>query len=249
MFYDKKERYKMNILDTYVKAYQGKNLYDFDNEIILKWYPHRLIKLAGPATSMLELGLGHGITTEIFSKHFKRYLVLDGSAAVIDNFRKNFSDCTAEIVEIFFENFDTSEKFDIINMGFILEHIDNPHLILTLYKKFLAPGGKIFISVPNAEVLNRRIGNLAGMLPDITSLSDNDRMLGHQRYFTVNTLTQTVNAAGYKIEHIEGIYLKPITTEQILSLKFDDNIIKALCELGINYPELSCGMLAEISII
>lgn len=235
-----------NILDSHVKAYQGNNLYDFDNEIILKWYPHRVIKSSGAANSMLELGLGHGFTTDIFSKHFQRYVVLDGSKAVIENFKQNFPSCTAEIVETYFENFLTEEKFDIINMGFILEHIDNPHQILTHFKQFLAPGGKVFVSVPNAEVLNRRLGNLAGLLPDMTVLSDNDRLLGHKRYYTVETLTEEIRAAGYNLVRMEGIYLKPFTTTQILSLNFDEKIIKALCEVAIDYPELACGMLAEI---
>lgn len=236
-----------NILDSHVKAYQGSNLYDFDNEIILKWYPHRVIKFAGDASSMLELGLGHGYTTEIFSHHFKRYLVLDGSPAVIENFKKRYPDCTAEIKETYFENFSTTERFDVINIGFILEHIDNPYQILTKFREFLAPNGRMFVTVPNAEVLNRRLGNLAGLLPDMTVLSANDYLLGHKRYYTVETLTSEIKNAGYKLERIEGIYLKPFTTQQIISLNFSKEIINALCEVAIDYPELSCGMLAQFS--
>ena len=88
-----------NILDNHVKAYQGNNTYDFDNEIILKWYPHRVIKFADNAKSILELGLGHGFSTDILSRHFSRYLVLDGSAAVIENFKKKYPYCSAEILE------------------------------------------------------------------------------------------------------------------------------------------------------
>jgi hypothetical protein len=104
----------------------------------------------------------------------------------------------------------------------------------------------MFVSVPNAEVLNRRLGNLAGLLPDMTVLSDNDRLLGHKRYYTVKTLTEEIEKAGYELVRMEGIYLKPFTTTQILSLNFDKEIIRALCEIAIDYPELSCGMLAQI---
>ena len=48
---------------------------------------------------------------------------------------------------------------------------------------------------------------------------------------------------------MEGIYLKPFTTNQILSLDLDRSIIESLCALGVDYPELSCGLLAEISIL
>jgi hypothetical protein len=56
-----------------------------------------------------------------------------------------------------------------------------------------------------------------------------------------------VSDAGYKIEKMEGIYLKPFTTRQILSLNLADDIIQALCEVGIEYPELSCAILAQLT--
>ena len=48
----------VNTLDKHVAAYQGDNLYDFDNEILLTWYPQRVLHHAGAAHSLLELGLG-----------------------------------------------------------------------------------------------------------------------------------------------------------------------------------------------
>lgn len=234
-------------LDVHVAAYTGENLYDFDNEILLTWYPQRIINNTKDARSILELGLGHGFTTNIFSNNFDRHVVLEGSPAVIQNFKKKFPECDAQIEESYFETFSTEEKFDVIVMGFILEHVDNPFEIISRYKKFLAPGGKIYLAVPNAEVLNRRLGHLAGMLKDMDTLSENDLLLGHKRYYTVSSLSAEIAQAGYKIDKMEGIYLKPFTTSQIVSLNLDKKIIHALCEVGVAYPELSCGILAQIS--
>ena len=236
-----------NALDQHVAAYQGDNLYDFDNEILLTWYPQRLLHHAGAASSLLELGLGHGYTTDIFSRRFKRHVVLEGSPAVIGNFQDKHPGCRAEIVETWFENFATEERFDVIVMGFILEHVDDPLLILRRFRKFLVPGGRMFLAVPNAEALNRRLGRLAGLLDDVTTLSDNDHLLGHKRFYTVETLNADIALAGCGVDRLEGIYLKPFTTQQILSLKLDRRVIDALCVVGIDYPELSCGLLAEIS--
>ncbi len=238
-----------NKLDSHLEAYQGNNIYDFDNEILLNWYPKRIIKLIGePKTkSLLELGVGHGFSTNVFSEVFDRHLVLDGSKAVIDNFNTNYPDCKAEIVETYFENYETDEKFDVIVLGFILEHVDDPCEILSKYRDFLAPNGKMYLAVPNAEVLNRRLGNLAGLLDNVESLSSTDILLGHQRYYTVKTLSDDIQKSGYNIEKIEGIYLKPLTTEQMTSLNLGKDIISSLCEIGIDYPELSCGILTEVS--
>jgi len=234
------------ILDSHVAAYNGQNLYDFDNNIQLNWYPQRILRFTENPKSILELGLGHGFTAAIFSNHFDRHLVLDASPAVIENFKKRFPDCRAEIVATYFEDFVSDEKFDLIVLGFILEHVDNPVEIMTYYRGFLAPRGKMFVTVPNAEVLNRRLGHLAGMLEDMHHLSDHDRMCGHKRYYTVKSLTEEVRRAGCEIERMEGIYLKPFTTLQMISLNFDQKVINALCTVGVDYPELCCGILAEI---
>lgn len=236
-----------NQLDVHVAAYQGKNIYDFDNEILLTWYPKRIAHVVKDPRSVLDLGLGHGFATEIFSDRCARHVVLEGSPAVIQNFKLTFPDNRSEVIETYFEEFETEERFDLIVMGFILEHVDDPLLILNRFRKFLTPTGKLFVAVPNAEVMNRRLGHLAGMLPDMGALSENDLLLGHQRYFTVSSLTKLVSDAGYTIEKLEGIYLKPLATSQILSLNLADNIIQAMCEIGIEYPELSCGMLAQLT--
>lgn len=236
-----------NELDNHLKAYQGENIYDFDNHILLKWYPERVRRFSPAANSLLELGLGHGITANAFGKHFKRHVVIDASPAVIANFRTAYPDSQAEVVECYFENFNTAERFDTIVFGFILEHVDDPVLILRHFRQFLAPGGRMFVTVPNAEVLNRRLGHLAGMLPDMTALSEHDLLLGHKRYYTVETLRSDLECAGYVITRLEGIYLKPLTTTQMLSHNFDQRVIDALCLVAIDYPELSCGLLAEVA--
>lgn len=236
-----------NALDNHVQAYQGSNIYDFDNLIQLKWYPQRVVQFSKGASSLLELGLGHGITTGVFAQHFERHVVVDASPAVIENFRRRFPDSKARIVESYFETFDTTERFDVIVFGFILEHVDDPILVLKHFRRYLAPGGRMFVTVPNAEVLNRKLGHLAGMLPDMQQLSEHDLLLGHKRYYTVASLREDVLQAGYEIKRLEGIYLKPLSTSQMLSLKLDDSIIRALCLAAIDYPELSCSIFAELT--
>ena len=237
-----------NTLDNHVQAYQGLSIYDFDNTIQLEWYPKRIVQFSEGAASLLELGLGHGITTGVFEQHFKRHVVVDASPAVIENFRKKFPRSKVEIAESYFETFDTPERFDVVVFGYILEHVDDPVAILKHFRQFLAPGGRMFLSVPNAEVLNRKLGHLAGLLPDMQLLSEHDLLLGHKRYYTVESLQQDIRQAGYEVRRLEGIYLKPFTTSQMMSLKLDEKVIQALCLAAIDYPELSCGILAELAL-
>lgn len=236
-----------HLLDIHATAYQGGNLYDFDNGILMNWYARRVCALAPRARSLLELGLGHGITTRLFGDHFSRHVVVDGSPSVIGHFRRQHPDCHAEIVEAWFEHYETDERFDVIVCGFVLEHVEDPVLLLARMRRLLAPGGRMFVAVPNAEGLNRRLGHLAGLLPDMQALSAHDLLLGHRRYYTVRSLHEHVESAGASIARLEGIYLKPLTTRQMLAQNLEPRFLDALCQVGIDYPELSCGLLAEVA--
>ncbi|HRK84939.1 MAG TPA: class I SAM-dependent methyltransferase [Alcaligenes faecalis] len=234
-------------LNQYAQSYEGSSIYDLDNGVMLNWYSKRIIRLLNPALSVLELGIGHGYTTYNFARYFADYVVLEGSGHVIDQYQRNYPDSTAQFINGRFEDFTADRQFDVIVMGFVLEHVDDPVGLLARYRAYLKPGGRVFVAVPNAHAMNRRLGHLAGLLEDMQALSDYDFALGHKRYYSRETLALDIDQAGYQLHSLEGIYLKPFTTRQIQSLDLDDNVFKALCELGVAYPELSCAMLAELT--
>mgnify|MGYP003602488297 CR=1 FL=1 len=237
-----------NKLDTFIEAYSDNFNYAFDNNIILNWYPLRIMDLCSKESNLLELGIGHGFSTDRFSQHFSSHVVIDGSASVISQFRKHYPTSRAVVVESYFETFDTETKFDLIIMGFILEHVDDPQTVLRRFKAFLNPGGRCFIMVPNGESLHRRFGHSAGLLDDMMALGQGDIALGHKRTYSSESLTIELNTAGYKVVRKEGLFMKPFTTPQLKSLQLDDKIIRAMCTVAIDYPELSCALLFEAEV-
>ena len=56
----------------------------------------------------------------------------------------------------------------------------------------------MFVTVPNAKSLNRRLGLELGIIDDIYSLNANDLALGHQRQYCRDTLRQTLRKTGYR---------------------------------------------------
>ncbi len=231
-------------LNAFADAYENDNIYALDNRLMLNWYPQRILKKSS-GESLLELGLGHGYTTQLLSKHFPRHVVIDGSAEIIQRFRHLYPDNPSEIVECYFENFTTDIRFDVVCMGFVLEHVADPNLILKRFRRFLKPRGKLFVSVPNATALNKQLGYEAGMLADMMALSEADLAFGHQRLFTRKSLERLVQDCGYKVISTEGIFLKPIATHQIKQLNMSEAILQAMLTVGIDYPELCVGLLLE----
>ena len=237
----------MNKLDKVSTEYMPGSATEIENNLILNWYPTRILDRVGRETagSILELGIGHGYTTPLFNDFFDRHVVIDGSPVVIEQFRKNYQLESLEIVESYFETFDTHEAFDVVLMGFVLEHVDDPELLLNRYRQFLKPGGRLFVAVPNAKSMNRRLGLAMGKIDDIYSLNENDLALGHQRQYCLHTLRETLERADYDCVWEEGIYLKPLPLGYMQQMpEFDENL-QAMLKVGVDFPELCVGLLVE----
>jgi 2-polyprenyl-3-methyl-5-hydroxy-6-metoxy-1,4-benzoquinol methylase len=233
-------------LNAVSSEYRPNAATEIENNLILNWYPHRIINRFGHASSLLELGLGHGYTARIFSTASDQYVVIDGASVVIEQFRQNNPSFNGEIVESYFEDYTPSTLFDVVVMGFVLEHVDDPDLILERYHRFLAPNGKLFVAVPNAKSMNRRLGLELGLIDDIYSLNANDRALGHQRQYCRDTLTTAVLRAGYRVTHEEGIYLKPLPLGVLKTLDNFEGNLQAMLNIGIDFPDLCVGLLMEL---
>ncbi len=235
-------------LNAVSSEYRPNAATEIENDLMLNWYPHRITGRFGRCDSLLELGLGHGFTARIFTEACDRYTVVDGSSVVIDLFRQNTPGFRGQIVEGYFEDYTPDETFDVIVMGFILEHVDDPDLILERYRAFLKPGGKLYVAVPNAKSMNRRLGLEMGMIDDIYSLNANDHALGHQRQYCRDTLTAAVQRAGYRITHEEGIYLKPLPLGVLKTLPDMQANLQAMLHVGIEFPDLCVALLMELEV-
>ena len=175
-----------------------------------------------------------------------RYTIVEGSREIIEAFRSETPiPSSTELIHSYFEDFQPKEKFDVIEMGFVLEHVNDPEAIIRQYQQFLAPVGTLFIAVPNARSLHRLIGHEAGLLDDLYRLSQEDLQLGHQRYFDCASLRKLVLDAGLKIVNVEGILLKPLTTGQLQSLNLPSAVVEGLLKVGVSYPDICNSILVE----
>ena len=237
----------MNSLDQFTSQYKPGAVTYTENDLVLHWYPQRIIERLGDTASLslLELGLGHGISARQFHPRFKSHTVIEGSREVISQFTAKQPIEGLRIVEGYFESFVTAERYDVIVMGFVLEHVDDPALIVSHYRAMLKPGGRLFVAVPNAKSLNRRLGAALGKIKDIYELNANDHLLGHQRQFCLDTLKSLMTAQGYGVCWQEGIYLKPLPLAVLQTMPDVQENLVAMCKVGVDFPELCVGLLIE----
>lgn len=232
-------------LDAVTSEYRPNGATAIENDLILNWYPERIIERFGTCQSILELGIGHGYTPGIFNAVCERHVIIEGSQVVIDLFKEKSPDFSGKVVFSYFEDFETDERFDAIVMGFVLEHVEDPGVLLARFKRFLKPGGKLYIAVPNAKSMNRRLGFELGKIANIYDLNANDHALGHRRQYCRDTLRADIEHHGYKITHEEGIYLKPLPLGVLQTLPDFRQNLEAMLRVGIDFPDLCVALLVE----
>ena len=200
--------------------------------------------------SLLSLGVGHRYTIkgllDGLGDRLSRYVIVEGSQDIIDLLQGELAlPPQVQLERAYFEEFDTDERFDVIEMGFVLEHVNDPALVLRRFRRFLAPGGRVMVSVPNADSLHRLIGHAAGLLPDVHDLSPADVALGHRRYFDPRSLDALLAACGLEVVARAGLMLKPLTSAQLASLGLDAKVVDAMDEVGFSLPEICNAIFVE----
>jgi SAM-dependent methyltransferase len=239
-------------LDAGKSAYGEQFRFYDENLAMLNWYARRIARTCREKShrSVLSLGIGHqavprAILDEL-APNLARYAIVEGSQEILEAFRSEVPlPARTELVHSLFEDYQPAEKFDAIEMGFVLEHVQDPDALLRRYSGFVNPGGSIFIGVPNARSLHRLVGHAAGLLEDLYQLSTDDLQLGHRRYFDFESLSRLVLNAGLKTVSREGILLKPLTSGQLKSLSLPPAVMEAFLEVGVAYPEICNAIFIE----
>jgi len=208
--------------------------------------------------SLLDIGCGDGILTRKLCGHFLRVVGVDCDA---ENLRRarGMGAANAEFIYAAVESLETDERFDVITMLMVLEHVADPVLVLERLSRFLNDTGMMFVCVPNAEAINRRIGMEMGVVKNLHELSEYDFSIGHRRYYDMDTLRHDIDDAGLDVVKTGGIMFKTLSSPQMEwflnngkwgSGEFGwgdkDAFIRALYETGKQYPD-DCNIIYAIA--
>lgn len=242
-------------LDAYQGAYGADFKFHEENLLMLAWYVERMIQAVttAGARNLVSLGIGHGVVAEAIlrglAERLEKYIILEGSEAIAAGFQARIPlPRHVDVVVTRFEEFGPQEPLDAVEMGFVLEHVDAPGALLRRFAGFLRPGGRLIVVVPNARSLHRLFGHAAGLLDDVYALSEQDRQLGHKRYFDHASIRALLEAAGLRILRSEGVFLKSLTTAQLDSLELPHAVRRAFFDVGVAYPDIANAIYLETTI-
>jgi 2-polyprenyl-3-methyl-5-hydroxy-6-metoxy-1,4-benzoquinol methylase len=212
------------------------NAYDnrgFDST--LAWYSYQSLKPYFVGASCLELGPADGEMTYFLKDDFDRLAVVDALPEFVDGATRLGPNVTGYVS--LFEEFEPPESFDTVILADVLEHVQDPVVLLKRAGSWLRPGGRLIAAVPNADSLHRCLGVKMGMLERKTSLNEGDFTLGHRRVYTRDELDLDLRAANLRIIAKGGIFLKPLSNGQMASFQ-NPALYDGLFELGKDLPQL-----------
>jgi len=184
--------------------------------------------------SALELGCGKGLWTKLLCERYNSVDVVDGSGGLLKQVTSRNINCKAKLIGhlALVEDFkpDLGKKWEHIYITFLLEHLLDPVSVLKKIKDYLHKNGRIFLAVPNANSVHRVIAFRAGLIKNISELSDNDKRVGHRHVYTLKLLRSQVNKAGLTIVSEKFLGLKPLSLKQMMDLS--QEVIWAFCTSG-----------------
>lgn len=193
---------------------------------------------------VLEFGSAGGQMTEILSKKAKEVVAVDGASEFIKIAKKRVQDAeNVSFYESYFEDFESDEKFECLIFHHILEHIENPLLLLPKLSTFLKKDGVIAISVPNADALSRQLAVKMGLLSSVYELTPNDIHHGHFRVYDWKTLEEQIINSGFSIVGKHGLSFKLFSDKQNIKMLdveiIGEEQIKGLWQLGDELPQFA----------
>lgn len=99
--------------------------------------------------SILEIGVGGGQTIFWFDQLNYNVTGIEPDSKNVDLINKKLKN--SQVIKGFIEEIDLKEKFDVVWMSHVLEHLVRPDIFLKKIKKNLKTDGIFFIEVPSSE--------------------------------------------------------------------------------------------------
>lgn len=190
-------------------------------------------RLAGG--SLLELGVGDQVWTPKLMKKAEKVTSVDGSQELLEAMRQKLTEKQWVPVLSYFEEYKPEERFDTVLITYVLEHVDDPFLILQLARRhWVREGGRLAVVVPHALSLHRRLAVKMNIASYCGELGDTDRRMGHKRCLTCFEMERMIVDAGFRIVEQKGMFTKAFPNSMLTQCT--DEQLRGLFELGLELP-------------
>jgi len=173
------------------------------------------LRLVGSNKRVLEFGCATGRVTAALANRGCRVTALDIDAAAAERARPHAEDIVVvDLDEDDFEAKLAGQRWEVALFGDVLEHLRDPLRVLRATRHLLDAQGTIVVSAPNVAHADVRLALLGGEFP-YSSSGLLDRT--HLRFFTLRSLIQLLEDAGYLVVDVLSRTSWPIPRPRVTS--------------------------------
>lgn len=184
-------------------------------------------------SKVLELGWGSGIVARTLKDGGCHVLVVEGSRESCHIASEHHGIVSLQSM---FEDFYTTQKYDLVIASFILEHIADP---VALLKRARQWSDKLIVVVGNANSYHRQIAVKMGLQKELDSLSERDVTVGHVRVYDPQTIEFDLNDAGWQVVRRRGLGIKCLPNSMLA--KLPPEVSKTMVQMEVN-PEICANL-------
>jgi len=170
---------------------------------------------------ILDIGCGAGTLSFYLAKRGHNVLGVDISSKAIKECSVSTKSLGLEHLnfkQLDFPNKYPNEKFDVVILTEVIEHLEDDKKTLMVINKLLKPNGLIILSTPSNTAPLHRLG--------VTKKFDKD--VGHLRRYSLEEIARLVKKSGFKIietKKTEGIlrnflFINPVAGKLIRFIKY-----------------------------
>ncbi len=227
------------------QAATGDRKYSYGFDEVMRGYLVRTFAPHFRGRRGLELGCYRGDFTAHLLPHFADLTVADAARDVLDLTRSRYGARLRYELGTF-ETMALDGHYDAIFLVHVLEHVDDPLIVLSRVRDWLAPGGRLFLAVPNANAPSRQIAVRMGLISHQAAVTEAEYAMGHRRTYTLDVLERDARDAGLAVEARGGVFFKALANfqfdrllaEEILSADY----LEGCYDLGMIYPDLAASI-------
>jgi SAM-dependent methyltransferase len=223
-----------------------KYAYNFDIDVMHPFMLKAFIPFFR-AGNFLELGSFKGDFTKRFLAHFTDITCVEASGEALEVAKKELGD-KVKFVHALFETVNLPAKYENIALTHVLEHLDDPVLVLKrINDEWLTNTGRFFLVCPNANAPSRQIAVKMGLIAHNSAVTPAESEHGHKITYTLDTLERDAKSAGLRVIQRSGIFFKALANFQWDRLLNTDIIsseyLEGCYQLGQQYPDLCSSIL------
>ena len=161
----------------------------------------RIQQVLGRTGSLLDVGCGFGMFLRLAKEYGFRVNGVEASEDAVRWLSENYK---IDVINCLFENFETDEKFDVITMWDLLEHLSDPIAALRKAFNLVRPGGILVVEAPARDSLVHWVAKVVyrASLGQVTTPLHLIYGVHHLQYFSTRALGAAVRHAGFDVVEV-----------------------------------------------